>query len=92
MPRLFIEPDGSFVWRGIGGDGSDWQVDGNLIDRGSVLAYVELQGCCPEPRFDELLTVLGWPEQRLVYQLPQRGIVLEERAFRSMAATDAGAI
>src|SRR5688572_29128689 len=47
LPRLFIEPDGSFVWTGDA-HGRPWQVDGNLIDRGDCLAYVELKGFCPE--------------------------------------------
>jgi hypothetical protein len=91
LPRLFIEPDGSFVWRGRDEDGAEWQVDGNLIDRGDVLAFVELKGCCPVQRLDELLAALGWPEQPLVFQLPQRGVVLDEAEFRRFAATEAGA-
>jgi hypothetical protein len=90
--RLFIEPDGSFVWRGADANGREWQVDGNLIDRGDVLAFVELKGCCPVERFDEFLTVLGWPNQPLAFQLPRRGIVLDEVEFRRLAATKAGAI
>lgn len=92
LPRLFIEPDGSFVWRGSDSTGSQWQVDGNLIDQGPALAHVELKGCCPEERFDELLAAVGWPQQPLVFQLPRRGVVLEEAEFRRMAATEAGAI
>jgi hypothetical protein len=92
LSRLFIEPDGSFVWRGTDSMGREWQVDGNLIDRGDVLAYVELKGCCPADRFDELLTALGWPEQPLVFQLPRRGVVLDEEEFRRLATTEAGAV
>ena len=92
LPRLFIEPDGSFVWTSITVDGQAWQVDGNLIDRGDCLAYAELKGSCPEERFDMLLSALGWPEARLVFQLPQRGVLLDETAFRRLAATELGAI
>jgi hypothetical protein len=46
IPRLFIEPDGSFVWTGEEA-GQPWQVDGNLSDRCDSLAYVELKGRCP---------------------------------------------
>jgi hypothetical protein len=92
LPRLFIEPDGSFVWRGNDANGSEWQVDGNLIDRGDVLAYVELNGCCPSERFNELLRAVGWPQQALAFQLPRRGVVLEEAEFRRQAASEAGAI
>ena len=92
LNRLFIEPDGSFVWRGVSRDGSAWQVDGNLIDRGDSLAYVELKGCCPVEQFEMLLTAFGWPSMTLVFQLTQRGEYLDEAEFRRLAASEAGAI
>jgi hypothetical protein len=92
LERLFIEPDGSFVWTGSTPEGRSWQVDGNLIDRGDVLAYVELKGQCPDERFNALLSVLGWPGAPLAFQLPRRGVQLDEAAFRRLAATDGGAI
>src|SRR5262245_38010588 len=91
LPRLFIEPDGSFVWAGETADGAKWQVDGNLIDRGDVLAYVELKGMCPPDQFDVLLTCFGWPTATLAFQLPQRGVFLDEAEFRRQATTEAGA-
>jgi len=92
LPRMFIEPDGSFVWTGATDDGQPWQVDGNLIDRGDVLAYVELKGVCPVARFDELLRALGWPDLPLVFQLPRRGVFLEEGEFRRLAESENGAV
>jgi hypothetical protein len=89
---MFIEPDGSFLWRGATLAGEAWQVDGNLIDRGDVLAYVELKGCCPGERLDEILRTLGWPESQLTFQLTQRGVTLEEAEFRRLAATTTGAM
>jgi hypothetical protein len=91
LPRLFIEPDGSFVWRGATGDGEPWQVDGNLIDRGDVLDYVQLNGTCPSERLDEILRALGWPERTLGFQLPRRGVFLTEGDFRQQAARPEGA-
>jgi hypothetical protein len=91
LPRLFIEPDGSFVWTGDE-NGQPWQVDGNLIDRGDCLAYVELKGNCPEQQFDRLLAACGWPASPLAFQLPRRGVTLDEAEFRSLAATEAGAM
>src|SRR5688500_14704882 len=38
LPRMFIEPDGSFVWVSAAGE-KQWQVDGVLHDRGPQLAY-----------------------------------------------------
>jgi hypothetical protein len=91
LPRMFIEPDGSFVWRGTSDDGQPWQVDGNLIDRGDVLACVELKGSCPAARLDDILRGLGWPEATLWFQLPRLGLLLTEAEFRQRAATPEGA-
>ena len=92
LPRLFIEPDGSFVWRGTSDDGQSWQVDGNLIDRGEVLDYVELKGWCPSQRLDEILAALGWPQTPLAFQLPRQGVTLTEEEFRQRAAGPEGAV
>ena len=92
LPRMFIEPDGSFVWRGETKVREAWQVDGNLIDRGDVLAYVELKGVCPSERLDELLRALGWPETKVVFQLVRTGVVVEEGEFRRVAETEEGAV
>lgn len=92
LERLFIEPDGSFVWTGSSADGQPWQVDGNLIDRGDTLAYVELKGQCPSEPFDRLLAALGWPETKVAFQLSQRGVFVDETELRRLAATDEGAI
>lgn len=91
LPRMFIEPDGSFVWRGTTDSGQAWQLDGNLIDRGDVLDYVELSGTCPAERLDDMLAAIGWPEASLVYVLPRVGIILSEAEFRRQAATEKGA-
>jgi hypothetical protein len=91
LPRMFIEPDGSFVWTGEA-NGTFWQVDGNLIDRGDVLAYVELKGTCPEAPLAALLQAFGWPDGPLAFELPQRGVVLDEAEFRRRASGEAGAI
>jgi hypothetical protein len=90
LPRLFIEPDGSFVWRGTDSDGQPWQLDGNLIDSGDALDYVELKGNCPSERLDDVLRTLGWPQSQLSFQLPRLGMYLAEAKFRQEAATPTG--
>jgi hypothetical protein len=92
LPRLFIEPDGSFVQAGATDDGQAWQVDGNLVDQGERLAYVELKGCCPAEPFDALLAAFGWPGTKLAFELPRRGVVHGEAEFRRLAAGEGGAI
>lgn len=58
-PRMFIEPDGSFVWVGqetlTDGSLAPWQLDGHLYDRDQRLLYVELQGTCPRAAFEQIL-------------------------------------
>jgi len=90
LPRLFIEPDGSFVWRGATADGTAWQVDGNLVDQGPCLAYVELRGNCLSDEFDTLLTALGWPAAKLAFQLPSEGLILAEADFRRRSEEASG--
>jgi len=92
LDRMFIEPDGSFVWAGMASDGQSWQVDGNLIDRGDCLAYVELKGRCPVLQFDQILAALGWPDEPLAFELTRRGTVVNEAEFRRLAASQAGAV
>lgn len=84
LPRLFFEPDGSFVW--VGSDCDDrWQVDGQVTDRNGRVIYVELHGTCPVDAFDRLLSAFDWPANRLVFQLARRGVFLEEAEFRRLA-------
>jgi hypothetical protein len=85
LPRMFIEPDGSFVWVSPEGE-SAWQVDGVLYDRGERLAYAELKGCCAPRPFDELLAALGWPRTALAFSLVPHGVVLGEKDFCRVAA------
>ena len=92
LNRMFIEPDGSFVWTGVAADGDNWQVDGNLIDRGNSLAYVELKGRCPEAELDKILGAIGWPKAPLAFELTRQGLVVDELEFRRLAASHTGAV
>ncbi len=85
IERLYFEPDGSIVWAKEDEAGQRWQVDGNLCDRGPELGYVQLMGRCPAAAFEQLLSVLGWPEAPLVFQLPRAGVVLEYGEFMKWA-------
>lgn len=87
LPRMFIEPDGSFVWAQVEADGTAWQLDGNLIDQGPSLAHVELSGVCTPNALDQILTALGWPETKLLFQLARQGVFLNEAQFRAATAS-----
>ena len=84
LPRMFCEPDGSFVWRG--GENPVWQVDGVLYDAAPGLMYVELKGACPAIEFDRLLASLGHDRVPLVFQLVREGRMLDAVAFRHWAS------
>ncbi len=58
LPRMFCEPDGSFVWRSSDAR-RPWQVDGQLTDRAERLLSIELKGTCPRAEFDRLLSTIG---------------------------------
>ena len=88
QPRVFFEPDGSFVW-GEGADAERWQIDGHLFDRGGRLLYVHLKGTCPAEVFDHLLASVSWPETPVMLQLQLEGYVLNEPTFRRFAASTA---
>lgn len=83
MERLFIEPDGSFVFSGE--DTEPWQVDGMLFDRDGKLLYAELKGGCPQGQFDRLLATIGWPRTPLLFQLAREAVWLDEADFRRWA-------
>jgi hypothetical protein len=58
LPGMFLEPDGSFVWRST--DSADpWQLDGELYDRDGRLALVELRGAAPAAAWLEIARSLG---------------------------------
>lgn len=85
LPRMYCEPDGSFVWVSAAGEPA-WQVDGNLYDRDGRLLFVDLKGTCPAERFDELLRTLGWPATTLIFQLVREAVFVDEEEFRRIAA------
>ena len=86
LPRMYVEPDCSFVWVSSSEEDPRWQVDGNLYDRADRLMFVDLNGTCPPPAFDDLLRCFGWPETPLIFQLTRQALFLDEAEFRRFAA------
>jgi hypothetical protein len=89
LERMFVEPDGSFVW--VSSNTSTaalaprWQLDGNLFDRNGRLLFVDLKGSCAEPDFDRLLAALGWPTTPVIFELAREAVFLDEPEFRRYA-------
>jgi hypothetical protein len=89
LARMFVEPDGSFVWvssNAISDDTAErWQLDGNLFDRNGRLLMVDLKGSCAEADFDQMLSAFGWPTTPVVFQLSREAVFLDEANFRRYA-------
>ncbi len=88
LPRMFIEPDGSFVWVSAANEPA-WQVDGVLYDRDERLLLVELKGNCPAAALDQILAAVGWPATPVMFQLMRQGVFVDEPTFRAIAASGA---
>jgi hypothetical protein len=85
LPRMFLEPDGWFLYTGQVGS-RDWQVEGQLTDRAERLLFVQLKGSCPAEVLDNLLSACGWPETSVMFQLVRQAVFLDESTFRRQAA------
>lgn len=80
LPRLFIEPDGSFVWTSPQGE-TPWQVDGTLVDGGATLYYCELKGTCPPEAINRLLVCLFDGTAVPVLEIVQEGVLVSNEKF-----------
>lgn len=85
LPRMFLEPDGSFVWVSPANE-APWQVDGQLYEARDRLLYVDLKGSCPAEALEAILHACGWPAAAVVVQDMRAGVFLEEADFRRYAA------
>lgn len=85
FPRMFFEPDGSFVWVSSASEPA-WQLDGVVYDRDGRLLYVDLKGKCPTSEFDRLLRAVGWPDTQVMFQLVRQAVFLDEEEFRRFGA------
>ena len=86
IPRLFFEPDGSFVWVSADRSSPRWQIDGHLYDHHDRLYTVDLKGCCPASEMDRLLACFGWPTTELVFQIVTAGMCVDEQVFRHIVS------
>jgi len=78
LPRMFIEPDGSLVWRGTTVADSvataiQWQLDGMIYDHLGAVRYVELKGNCSTTAWQQLLQILDYPTQPLTVHHVNQG-------------------
>ena len=84
LPRLYAEPDGSFVWTSPQ-ENIRWQVNGNLYERNDRVLFVELKGSCPASEFDQLLACFLQGEKACVVQLTRPAVFVTPEIFRAHA-------
>lgn len=84
LPRLYAEPDGSFVWTSPQ-ENIRWQVNGNLYERNDCVLFVELKGSCPASEFDQLLACFLQDEKACVVQLTRPAVFVTPEIFRAHA-------
>ena len=84
LPRLYAEPDGSFVWTSPQ-ENIRWQVNGNLYERNDCVLFVEFKGSCPASEFDLLLACFLLDEKACVVQLTRPAVFVTPEIFRAHA-------
>ena len=85
LPRMFIEPDGSFVWVSSSSE-PHWQVGRRcMYDRDERLLFVDLKGTCPATAFDQMLSAVDWPQAPVMLQLMREAVFVDEATFRAIA-------
>jgi hypothetical protein len=84
LPRLFIEPDGSFVWVNPHSGAPAWQIDGQLHDAAGGLMTIELKLMGNQPDWSSVARCVGWPRQQLLFQLLQHGTFLDDAAWQAV--------
>ncbi|MBC8351432.1 MAG: hypothetical protein H8E66_05565 [Planctomycetes bacterium] len=81
FPRMFFEPDGSFVWVSSSDEEVSWQIDGNLYDRDGSLIAVDLKGTCCQKHLTRLLDVFRADRRELMVEILREAAFVRERDF-----------
>jgi hypothetical protein len=81
FPRMYFEPDGSFVWVSSSNDEAVWQVDGNLYDRDGSLIAIDLKGTCNREQLQHLLDVFRAAGRELMIEVARHAVFVHERVF-----------
>ena len=81
FPRMYFEPDGSFVWVSASDEAQAWQVDGNLYDRDGSLIAIDLKGTCDKESLARLLNVFRAEGHELMVELVREALFVRESDF-----------
>lgn len=78
LARMFVEPDGSFLWTGqddVGG--LHWQLEGTAYDDGRVVRYIDLRGQCPPAQWQEFLAAFEESTASVTLELLDRNLIVD---------------
>lgn len=67
LPRMFIEMDGSFVWRPEGD--RNWQIDGMVYDANQHVQYIDLKGEAPTAMWESLFEKIAGDDSLVNWQV-----------------------
>lgn len=82
VPRLYIEPDGSFVW--VSSIDPVRRISGQITDDGKQVLYLELRGRCQWEDMTEIVRMIGWPQTELIFQMLPEALLVQESQFREV--------
>ncbi len=80
LPRMFAEPDGSFLWVGRIREEA-WQLDGQIHDGRQAVAALEMRGAVPRQSLNTLIHSVGGRAEQLWWQLVPEGIIVDAQQF-----------
>ena len=87
LPRMFVEPDGSFLWTGEAtAEAAQWRLEGTVYDDGQVVRYIELRGQCPLRQWQEFLGAFDESFSTVVLDLLDQSTVVEGEWLRRRVA------
>lgn len=81
FPRMYFEPDGSFVWVSPSDAEAAWQVDGNLYDRAGSLIAIELKGTCGPTHLARLFNCCRANGRELMIEVVRDAVFIREHDF-----------
>lgn len=80
LPRMFVEPDGSFLWTGDdSGSSGHWQLEGTVYDDGQVVRYVDLHGHCPAGQWKQFLAAFDESLDSVLLQRLDCNVIVDGR-------------
>lgn len=79
IPRLHIEPDGSFVW--VSAENVSRKINGQITDDGHQVMYIEFRGKAASSDLQPILATLRGAAAPLQFQLLPTGDMIDEAEF-----------